>query len=77
MKPSRRTPCLIKHRGIRTYGGSTDIAPRILKLCTPRLLYRRRKGSRYPFDRRLGGPHSRSGDGGEEKKSLFCPCWEL
>jgi hypothetical protein len=32
------------------------------------------KGTRYSFDRRLSGPQSRSGRGGEGKKP--CPCRE-
>jgi hypothetical protein len=36
---------------------------------TPRLLYPQRKSPWYPLDRRLGRPQSRSGRGGEEKKS--------
>jgi len=36
---------------------------------TPRPLYPRGKSLRYPLDRRLGGPQSRSGRGGEEKNS--------
>jgi hypothetical protein len=28
---------------------------------------------RYPLDRRLDGPQRRSGRGGKEKKSLYCP----
>jgi hypothetical protein len=35
------------------------------------------KSPRYPLDRRLGGHHSRSGPGGEEKKSYHCPRREL
>jgi len=35
------------------------------------------KETRYPLDRRLGGPQSRSGRGGEEKKFHDCPCREL
>jgi hypothetical protein len=31
------------------------------------------KSPRHPLCRRLGGPHSRSGRGGEEKKSLHLP----
>jgi hypothetical protein len=31
------------------------------------------KESRYPLDRRLGGPQSRSGRGGEEKNSQPSP----
>jgi hypothetical protein len=34
---------------------------------TPLPLYPRAKSPRYPFDRRLGGPQSRSGRRGEEK----------
>jgi hypothetical protein len=34
---------------------------------TPRPLYPREKSPRYPLDRRLGGPQSRSGRPGEEK----------
>jgi hypothetical protein len=56
---------------------SGGIAPRILKLgtlwrwmvsFTPRPLYPQRNCTWYPLDRRLGGPQSRSGRGGEEKK---------
>jgi hypothetical protein len=55
--------------------GSGCIDPRILDLgtswrwavtFTPRPLYLRGKNSRYPSDRRLGGPQSRSGQGGLE-----------
>jgi hypothetical protein len=35
----------------------------------PRPLYLQGKSPRYPSDRRLGGPQSRSGRGGEEKTS--------
>jgi hypothetical protein len=31
------------------------------------------KSLRYPLDRRLGGPQSRSGRGGEEKSAIFAP----
>jgi hypothetical protein len=34
---------------------------------TPRLLYPRGKSIRYPLDKRLGGPQSRSGRHGAEK----------
>jgi hypothetical protein len=40
---------------------------------TPRHLYPRGKSSWYPLDRRLGGPQSRSGRGGEEKNSQPLP----
>jgi hypothetical protein len=36
---------------------------------TPRPLYPHGKGPCYPLDRRLSGPQSRSGHGGEEKNS--------
>jgi hypothetical protein len=57
-------------------GGNRRIDPRFLNLGTSwrwvvsfmlRLLYPRRKGLRYPLDRRLGGPQSRSGQRGEVK----------
>jgi hypothetical protein len=35
----------------------------------PRVLYPQGRGVCYPLDRRLGGPQSRSGRGGEEKNS--------
>jgi hypothetical protein len=40
---------------------------------TPRPLYPQGKGPSYPLDRRLGGPQSRSGRGGEEKNSQLPP----
>jgi hypothetical protein len=58
--------------------GSGVIAPRILDLgtrwrravnFTPRPLYPQGKSPSCPLDRRLGGPQSRSGRGGEEKNS--------
>jgi hypothetical protein len=70
--------CLTKHHAMKTYWGSRGIAPRILDLgsrwrrvvsFTPRPLYSQGKSPRYPLDRRLGGPQSRSGRGGEEKNS--------
>jgi len=63
--------------------GSGGIVPRIVNLgsrwrwvvsFTPRPLYPRGRSFWYQFDRRLGGPHRRSGRGGEEKQSLHCPC---
>jgi hypothetical protein len=36
---------------------------------TPRPLYPQGKSPWYPLDRKLGGPQSRSGRGGEEKNS--------
>jgi hypothetical protein len=40
---------------------------------TPRPLYPQGKNHRYPLDRRLGGPQSRSGRGGEAKDSQPLP----
>jgi hypothetical protein len=71
---------------MKAYFGSGGIAPRILYLgtrlrwmvsFTPRSLYPQRKSSWYPLDRRLGGPQSRSGRGGEEKNSQPLPGLEL
>jgi len=39
----------------------------------PPQLYPRKKGSKYPLDRRLGGPQSRSRRSDEEKKSMTAP----
>jgi hypothetical protein len=67
---------------MKMYRGSRGIAPRILNLgprwrrvvsFTPRPLYPQGKSPRYPLDRRLGGPQSRSGHGGEEKNSQPLP----
>jgi hypothetical protein len=38
---------------------------------------RRERALWYPMDRRLGGPQSRSGGGGEEKNSQLLPGLEL
>jgi hypothetical protein len=76
--------CLTKHHATKTYRGSGGIAPHILNLDTrwrwvvsfttrPLNLGERR---RYALDKRLGGPQSRSGRGGEGKKCLLCPCRE-
>jgi hypothetical protein len=43
----------------------------------PQPLYCRSKISRYPLDRRLCGPQSRSRRGGEEKKSHHYPFREM
>jgi hypothetical protein len=40
---------------------------------TSRLLYPQGKRPWYPLYRRLGGPQSRSGRGGEEKNSYLLP----
>jgi len=70
-----------KHHSMETLGDG-GIAPRILDLGTRRRrvasftirpLYPQGKGSRYQLDRRLDGPQSRSGHGGEEKDSHSPP----
>jgi hypothetical protein len=75
--------CLTKHHVIKTYWRSGGIAPRILYLgsrrrwvvsFTTRPLCPQGKSPWYPLDRRrLGGPQSRSGRGGEEKNSQPLP----
>jgi hypothetical protein len=81
-KLERKFPCFNwtpRHEGVLGNGG---IALRILDLgtrlkwvviFTPRPLYSQRKSPRYPLDRRLGGPQSRSGRGGEDKNSQPLP----
>jgi hypothetical protein len=63
----------LRHEGV---WGSGCIDPHFLDLgaswrwvvsFTPRPLYPRRKSPRYPLDRRLGGPQSRSGRRGADK----------
>jgi hypothetical protein len=70
--------CLIKHHAMKMYWGSGGIDPHILDLSTrwrlvvrlpPMPLYIQRKSPRYPLDRWLGVPQSRSGRGGEGKNS--------
>jgi hypothetical protein len=67
---------------MKFYLGSGGVAQRILDLgtrwrwvasFTPRPLYTQGKCPWYPLDRRLGGPQSRSGRGGEEKNSQPLP----
>jgi hypothetical protein len=67
---------------MKAYWGSGDIAPRILDLgtrwrwavsFTSLPLYPQGKSPWYPLDRRLGGPQSRSGRGGEKKNSQSLP----
>jgi hypothetical protein len=69
---------LTEHHDMKAYWASGVIDPRILDLgtrwkwmdsFTPWLLYPQRKSPWYPLDRRLGGSHSRSERGGEEKNS--------
>jgi hypothetical protein len=74
--------CLTRHHAMKTYWGSGWIAPRILYHGTrwrwvvslPCLqLSPQGKSPWYLLDRRLGGPQSRSGRGGEEKNSQPSP----
>jgi hypothetical protein len=69
---------LTEHYVMKAYEGSGSITPRVLELgtrwrsvvnFTHRPLYSQGKSPWYPLDRRLDGPHSRSGHGGEEKNS--------
>jgi hypothetical protein len=79
--------CLTKHHAIKMYERSGGIAPRLFNLCTrrrwvvsfmSRTLYSQEKSPWYPLNRRLGGPQSRCGRGGEKKKkSYHCPRREL
>jgi len=73
--------CLAKHHAM-TYGGVVLRALRILNLgtrwrrvvsTTPRPLYPRGSCPRSHLYGRLGGPQSRSGRGGEEKKIPSLP----
>jgi hypothetical protein len=72
-----------RHEGVLRSG---CIAPRILDLgsrwrwvvsFTPQPLYPQGESPCYSMDRRLGGPRSQSGRGGEEKNSQTLPGLEL
>jgi hypothetical protein len=74
--------CWTKYHAMKTYWGSGGIAPRILDFgtrwrwvvsFTSRPLYPQGKSRWYPLDRRLGGPQSWYGRGGEEKNSQPLP----
>jgi len=60
--------------------GNKDTAPHILNFRTRQRwvvsFTLRPLHPRYSLDRRLGGPQSRSGPNGEEKKSLSLPAIE-
>jgi hypothetical protein len=69
---------LIKHHEMKTYGG-VKYGSRVLNLGTGwrtvvgfifLSFYPRGYSPRYPLDRRLGGPQSRSGRYEDEKKTL-------
>jgi hypothetical protein len=65
---------------MEAYWGSGGIAPLILwprhYMEVSRQLYTQGKSPWYPLDRRLGGPQSCSGRGGEEKNSQSSPGME-
>jgi len=62
---------LNEHHTMKAYWVSGGIAPLILwpQHFMPWLLYPQGRSPWYPLDRRLGGPQSHSGHGGEEKNS--------
>jgi hypothetical protein len=73
---------LTEHHAIKAYCGSGGMAQRILDLGTrwgwvvrfiSRQFYLQRKSPSNSLDRRLGGPQSWSGCGGEEKNSQLPP----
>jgi hypothetical protein len=63
--------CLTNHHTMKTYWGILDLGTRWrwVVSSTPRPSLPQGKSLRYPLDRRLSGPQSRSGRGGEEKNS--------
>jgi hypothetical protein len=76
---------LTEHHAMKAYWGSRGIAPPILDVSTrwgwmvsftPRPLYHQGKSPWCPVDRKLCGPKSRSGRGGEEKNSQPSPGFE-
>jgi hypothetical protein len=79
-------PCaLTEHHTMKAYWVSGGIAPRVLDLgtkcrwvasVTPRPRCPPGNSSWYPLDRKLDGPQSRSGRGGEEKNSQPLPGFE-
>jgi hypothetical protein len=79
--------CLTRHHAMKAYWGvevylhsffDPGTRWRWVVSFTPRPLYPQGKTSWYPLDRRLGGPQSRSGRGGEESLLVLCSfsCWE-
>jgi hypothetical protein len=73
---------LTEHHAMKAYWGSGIKAPCILDLGTrwrcvvifmPQPLYPQGKSPWYTLDRRLDGPQSQSGHGGEEKNSQPLP----
>jgi len=78
--------CLNKHHAMKMYCRIGGIAPHLLNLGTtwkwvvifmPQPLYPQGMSPWYPLDRKLSGPQSWSGCGGEEKKVHHWPCQEL
>jgi hypothetical protein len=71
---------------MKTYWGSGSIVPRIFHVVTiwrwvvslkPQPFYPQLKSPWYPLDRRMSGPQSRSGRGGEEKNFLWLKCFSM
>jgi hypothetical protein len=72
--------CITKHRAMKTYRGvEVQLHPFLNSAVDrgPQPLYLRAKSPRYPLDRRLAGPQSRSERSGEERKSQHCPYREV
>jgi hypothetical protein len=73
VKKVKLSLCLTKHHAMHTYWGNGRIAPLILGLGNRwRWVVSfalRGKSPRYPLDRRLRGPQSRSGRSSEKKNS--------
>jgi hypothetical protein len=74
--------CLTKRHTMKVHWGSGGVTPLILDFgtrrrwvvrFTPPVALHPRKSPWYPLDRRLGGPQSQSGRGGEEKNSQPLP----
>jgi len=75
-------PVLNQHHPLNTYDGvevhlhsflTSALDWRWVVSFTYLPLYPQEKRSRYPLDRRLGGPQNRSALGSEEKNSLHLP----
>jgi hypothetical protein len=65
-----------RHMGERRYSSSIlvlGIRWRLVASFTPLPIYTRGKSPQYPFDRRLGGPQSRSGQYGENRTQAVQP----
>jgi len=65
------------NRGISLQPFITSAIDGVVVSFTPQPIYSRGKSPPYPLDRKLGGPQSRSGRGGEEKRIPSFPPQEL